>query len=80
MFYLGTAHGISVAEVLAVCSASIGQAVPYVTGPRRAHDAAALVSRSQRAARDLALQALHSTLVQMIRDASPWHPTGEDSA
>ncbi|MGY6694761.1 MAG: hypothetical protein ACXIUW_01875 [Roseinatronobacter sp.] len=51
-----------------------------MTGPRRAHDAAALVSRSQRAARDLALQALHSTLVQMIRDASPWHPTGEDSA
>lgn len=76
VFNLGTGHGFSVAEVLAAARAVMGREVPHVIGPRRAGDAAALVSGSVRAHQELGWEARHSTLEQMISDAQRWYQTG----
>ena len=46
--------------------------VPVVIGPRRAGDAAALVSSPTRAEQELGWEPRHSTLQQMIGDAWAW--------
>ena len=76
VFNLGTGHGFSVAEVLAAARAVMGREVPHVIGPRRAGDAAALVSGSVRAHQELGWDARHSTLERMIADAQRWYQTG----
>ena len=76
VFNLGSGHGFSVAEVLAAAREVIGREVPHRIGPRRAGDAAALVSGSLRAHQDLGWDARHSTLAQMISDAWRWNRTG----
>ncbi len=76
VFNLGTGHGFSVAEVLRACPAAIGHEVPHRIGPRRAGDAAALVSGSARVHEELGWQARNSTLEQMISDAWRWYRTG----
>jgi len=76
VFNLGTGHGFSVAEVLAAARAVMGREVPHVIGPRRAGDAAALVSGSVRAHQELGWKAQHSTLERMIADAQRWYQTG----
>lgn len=80
VFNLGTGAGFSVADVIGHCAASIGRDVPHEFGPRRAGDAAALVSGSQRACEGLGWVAQHSTLEQMIADAWRWYQTGGYSA
>jgi len=80
VFNLGTGAGFSVADVIGHCAASIGRDVPHEFGPRRAGDAAALVSGSQRACAELGWVAQHSTLEQMIADAWRWYQTGGYSA
>lgn len=54
VFNSGTGTGFSVKEVIAECNAATGHDVPHSFGPRRASDAAALVSGSQQAAEELA--------------------------
>ena len=76
VFNLGTGHGFSVAEVLAAARAVMGREVPHVIGPRRAGDAAALVSGSVRAHQELGWDAQNSTLERMIADAQRWYQTG----
>jgi UDP-glucose 4-epimerase len=76
---LGTGTGFSVKEVIAECKAATGHDVPYSFGPRRASDAAALVSDSQRAAEELGWSPERSTLQHMFADAWRWHRTGSYS-
>lgn len=76
VFNLGTGHGFSVAEVLHACPAAIGREVPHSLGPRRAGDAARLVSGSRRAHEELGWEAHQSGLEQMISDAWRWYRTG----
>jgi UDP-glucose 4-epimerase len=72
VFNLGTGHGFSVREVLDHARAVTNREVPHTIGPRRAGDAAALVSGSARAAEELGWQPTRSTLRQMIADAWAW--------
>jgi len=76
VFNLGTGTGFSVREVIAGCRAAIGCEVPCSFGPRRAGDAAALVSGSRRAAEELGWSPQRSTLEDMIRDSWRWYKTG----
>lgn len=75
-FNLGTGIGFSVADVISHCRAGLGRDVPVVMGPRRAGDAAVLVSGSRRAADELGWVAVRSSLKVMIEDAWRWHKTG----
>jgi UDP-glucose 4-epimerase len=76
VFNLGTGVGFSVAEVIRQCRAGTGRRVPHEYGPRRAGDAACLVSGSRRAAEELGWVQEHSSLKQMIEDAWRWYQTG----
>lgn len=76
VFNLGTGVGFSVAEVIAQCRAGTGLRVPYEFGPRRAGDAAALVSGSKRAVEELGWVPERSSLKLMIADAWRWYQTG----
>lgn len=71
-FNLGTGHGFSVRQVIEASCAVTNRAVPVIEGPRRAGDAAALVSGSQRARAELGWDPKRSTLPDMIRDAWAW--------
>lgn len=71
-FNLGSGTGFSVRDVIAAASVVTNRPVPVVYGPRRAGDATALVSGSQRARDVLGWQPKRSTLEQMIRDAHAW--------
>jgi UDP-glucose 4-epimerase len=76
VFNLGAGTGFSVREVIAECRAATGCEVPCVFGPRRAGDAAALVSASRRAAEELGWSPQRSTLRHMISDSRRWYLTG----
>jgi UDP-glucose 4-epimerase len=76
VFNLGTGTGFSVKEVIAACKVATSLDVPHNIGPRRAGDAAALVSGSQRAAEELNWTPERSTLQHMIADAWRWYQTG----
>ena len=71
-FNLGSGAGFSVREVIAAAGAVTNRPVPVVYGERRAGDAAALVSGSDRARTVLGWQPKRSTMDQMIRDAHEW--------
>ena len=75
-FNLGTGTGFSVKEVIAECKTATGHEVPHSIGPRRAGDAAALVSGSRRAVEELGWTPERSTLQDMIADAWRWYKTG----
>ncbi len=72
VFNLGTGHGFSVRQVIEASSAVTNRVVPVIEGGRRAGDAAALVSGSQRACTELGWEPKRSTLPQMIKDALAW--------
>ena len=76
VFNLGTGDGFSVADVIRHCKSSTGRDVPHDYGPRRAGDAAALVSGSARARETLGWVAERSSLDVMIADAWRWYQTG----
>lgn len=76
VFCLGTGTGFSVREVVAASGSVTNRAVPIVEGPRRAGDAVALVSGSDRAVAELGWRPTRSTMAQMIGDAWRWHQTG----
>jgi len=71
-FNLGSGSGFSVREVIAAASAVTNRPVPTVMGARRAGDATALVSGSQRARDVLGWNPQRSNLPEMIRDAHDW--------
>ena len=75
-FNLGTGRGFSVREVVDAVGRVTGQPVPHGQGPRRAGDATALVSGSDRAARALNWHAQRSSLDHMIATAHAWHERG----
>lgn len=77
LFNLGTGSGFSVREVIEHSAAVTNQVVPIVVGPRRAGDAAKLVSGSLRAETVLGWKPTRSTLRQMIGDAWRWHQVGK---
>ena len=72
VFNLGTGAGFSVREVIEASRVVTNREVPIIEGARRAGDAVALVSGSERAVQELGWQPSHSTLPQMIRDAWAW--------
>lgn len=76
VFNLGTGVGFSVREVISHCRAATGKTVPHQFGPRRAGDAASLVSGSHRAKDLLGWEPQRSSLRLMIRDAWNWHRNG----
>lgn len=76
VFNLGTGAGFSVREVISHCRAATGKTVPHEFGPRRAGDAASLVSGSSRAKSLLGWEPTRSSLRLMIRDAWNWHRKG----
>ncbi len=71
-FNLGSGRGFSVKEVIEASRHVTNRAVPVIEGPRRAGDAASLVSGSQRAVEELGWRPERSTLQQMISDAHGW--------
>jgi UDP-glucose 4-epimerase len=72
VFCLGTGRGFSVREVIEASRTVTNREVPVVIGDRRPGDAAALVSSSTHAIRELGWEPKHSTLRQMIGDAWAW--------
>jgi len=76
VFNLGTGTGFSVREVLGRVAAVTGREPPHRYGPRRAGDAASLVSGSRRATEELGWRPERSKLDLMIQDAWNWHRTG----
>lgn len=71
-FNLGSGRGFSVREVIEASKSVTNRAVPVVEGPRRAGDAAALVSGSRRAVEVLGWQPRYTSLPDMIRHAHEW--------
>ena len=74
-FNLGSGRGFSVREVIAASTAVTNRTVPVVEGPRRAGDAAALVSGSTRAVEVLGWKPRYPDLADMIRHAYEWGQT-----
>ena len=72
VFCLGTGRGFSVREVIEASRMVTNREVPVVIGDRRPGDAAALVSSSTHAIRELGWEPERSTLRQMIGDAWAW--------
>lgn len=71
-FNLGSGRGFSVREVITASTAVTNRTVPVVEGPRRAGDAAALVSGSTRAVEVLGWKPRYPDLADMIRHAHRW--------
>lgn len=69
VFNLGSGHGFSVRQVIEAAERVTRSAVPVIEGPRRAGDAAFLVSGSHLASAELGWQPRGSSLDQMIADA-----------
>ncbi len=72
VFNLGSGRGFSVREVLDHARVVTNREVPAEIGPRRAGDAASLVSGSERAKEELGWEPTRSTMPQMITDAWRW--------
>ncbi|MCC6306591.1 MAG: UDP-glucose 4-epimerase GalE [Rhodobacteraceae bacterium] len=70
-FCLGSGRGYSVREVIAAAERVTGRRAPVVPAPRRAGDAAVLVSGSARAAAELGWRPRHG-LEAMIAHAHAW--------
>ncbi len=71
-FNLGSGRGFTVREVIEAARVVTNRAVPIIEGPRRAGDAASLVSGSARAREELGWEPRHSTMAKMIEDAARW--------
>ena len=76
VFNLGSGTGFSVRDVIEGAQAVTNREVPFVEGPRRAGDAARLVSGSLLAETELGWVPKRSDLSNMIADAWRWHQTG----
>jgi UDP-glucose 4-epimerase len=72
VFNVGTGHGHSVGEVVAMAKKVVGREVPMIAGPRRPGDAPRLVADVGKAERLLGWRAKR-TLEDMVRDAWAFH-------
>ncbi len=70
---LGTGHGHSVRDVIAVAETISGRKVPALAAPRRSGDPPALVADPSLAAEILGWRAQYSDLDTIIRTALAWH-------
>ena len=70
---LGTGQGVSVREILNAIERSVGKAVPYTVGYRRAGDPPVLVADGTRAAELLQWKPAYSDIDRIIVDAWRWH-------
>ncbi len=77
VFCLGTGNGFTVREVIDQARTVTNREVPVIWGDRRAGDAVALVSGSERARRELGWQPTRSDMATMIADAWRWHQSGD---
>jgi UDP-glucose 4-epimerase len=68
-FNVGTGAGKSVREVIEAVEAVTGKKVPYVVGPRRAGDPAALVANSDKLQRTLSWTPRYTDLRDIVRTA-----------
>jgi UDP-glucose 4-epimerase len=75
-FNLGVGEGHSVQEVIDMCRAVTGRAIPVALGERRAGDPAVLVASPRRAGAILGWHARRSSLERIVRDAWTWHSRG----
>lgn len=73
VFCLGSGRGFSVREVIAEARCVSKRGIAVVEGPRRAGDAAMLVSGSTRAEAELGWRPARGELSTMIADAWRWH-------
>ncbi|MEM9969486.1 MAG: UDP-glucose 4-epimerase GalE [Pseudomonadota bacterium] len=74
-FNLGTGTGASVRDVIETASRVVGFPPQIQVGPRRAGDAARLISGSEKAAEALGWSPESSDLETIIGDAWAWHQT-----
>jgi UDP-glucose 4-epimerase len=70
---LGTGHGHSVRDVIAMVERVTGLKVPRTNAPRRAGDPPALVAAAGRAKALLGWQPTWSDLETIVRTAAGWH-------
>lgn len=77
VFCLGTGTGFTVREVIDQSRNVTNREVPVIWGDRRAGDAVALVSGSERARRELGWAPRRSDMATMIADAWRWHQRGD---
>jgi UDP-glucose 4-epimerase len=77
-FNLGTGRGHSVQEVIHMCRAVTGRAIPIEWAPRREGDPAALVASPRLAEARLRWRAECSSLERIVRDAWAWHRGKEE--
>jgi UDP-glucose-4-epimerase GalE len=76
---LGTGHGTSVAQIIAMCQQVTGRDIPVVHDPRRPGDPPQLVASCQLARQQLNWQTECSDLETIVATAWQWmqsHPTG----
>lgn len=71
-FNVGTGHGYSVKEVLAVVEEVTGRKVPFTIGPRREGDPALLVADSTRLQWELGWRPEYSGLQRIVETAWAW--------
>jgi UDP-glucose-4-epimerase GalE len=71
-FNLGTTHGVSVRELIAVIEREVGP-VPLVVSPRSPGDAPVLVADGSLSAKTLSWTAHRSELPFIVRTAAKWH-------
>jgi UDP-glucose 4-epimerase len=79
VYNLGNGLGFSNKEVIEVARKVTGHPIPYVVGPRRPGDPAALVASSARIRDELGWQPRHPDLESIIGSAWEWrrrHPNG----
>lgn len=81
VFNLGSGHGFSVQEVLAVAERVVGRSIPSSVGPRRGGDPPILVASSEKARKVLGWTPRRGSLEEMIGSAWRWleggnHDTG----
>jgi UDP-arabinose 4-epimerase len=70
---LGTGTGYSIMQVIEAARAVTGLDVPFVTGPRRPGDPAALVADASRAREVLGWRPEHGELNDIVSTAWKWH-------
>ena len=73
IYNLGNGRGYSVREVIDVCRAVTGAAIPEVAAPRRAGDPPVLVADSSKARAELGWAPSRESLEEMVESAWAWH-------
>ncbi|MGE0201103.1 MAG: UDP-glucose 4-epimerase GalE [Candidatus Melainabacteria bacterium] len=73
VYNLGTSHGHSVREVIAICRAVTGAEIPVREAPRRPGDPPRLTADAGRITRELGWKPAYTRLDAMVETAWRWH-------